>query len=135
MDNKNAAYTDIDTYIRLFPADVQDRLHALRAVIKEEAPEALEKISYGMPTFAQYGNICHFAAFKNHIGFFPGANGIAMFLSEMSGYVTSKGTVQFPYATPMPFDLVRRIVRFRLAENKEWEKQRVNAQKAKRSGK
>jgi uncharacterized protein YdhG (YjbR/CyaY superfamily) len=133
MESKNATYKDIDEYIRLFPANVQVLLDALRAVIKEEAPEAVEKISYGMPTFAQHGNICHFAAFKNHIGFFPGANGIAMFLSEMSGYVTSKGTVQFPYATPIPFDLIRRIVRFRLTENKEWEEQRVNAQKAKRN--
>jgi uncharacterized protein YdhG (YjbR/CyaY superfamily) len=133
MESKNATYKDIDEYIRLFPANAQVLLDALRAVIKEEAPEAVEKISYGMPTFAQHGNICHFAAFKNHIGFFPGANGIAMFLSEMSGYVTSKGTVQFPYATPIPFDLIRRIVRFRLTENKEWEEQRVNAQKAKRN--
>lgn len=117
MDNKTSSYTNIDEYINLFSDEVQQLLNTLRMVIKEEAPNMVEKIAYGMPTFYQFGNVCHFAAFKSHIGFFPGANGVAEFLPELAEFKTSKGTIQFPYSKPMPLDLVRKIVRFRVVEN------------------
>jgi uncharacterized protein YdhG (YjbR/CyaY superfamily) len=129
MEKATPAYTNIDEYIRLYPSEIQDLMHVLRSVIHEEAPDAVERIAYGMPTFAQHGNICHFAAFKKHIGFFPGANGIAMFLNEMTGFKTSKGTIQFPYDQAMPLDLVRRIVRFRVAENIAWYEENQKAKK------
>jgi len=120
MEKSTPAYQSIDEYIRLYPQEIQDLMETLRSVIKEEAPETIERIAYGMPTFWQEGNVCHFAAFKNHIGFFPGSSGVAVFMSELGAYKTSKGTIQFPYGQPMPFDLVRRIVRFRVAENIAW---------------
>jgi uncharacterized protein YdhG (YjbR/CyaY superfamily) len=120
MEKSAPSYQTIDEYIRLYPQEIQDLMETLRKVIKEEAPDTIERIAYGMPTFSQEGNVCHFAAFKNHIGFFPGANGVAEFISELGTYKTSKGTIQFPYSRPMPLDLVRRIVRFRVAENIAW---------------
>ena len=82
-------FTSIGEYIALFPADVQDRLRAMRSAIREAAPEAAEKISYQMPTFHQQGNVVHFAAFKNHIGFFPGASGVEAFADRLTAYKTS----------------------------------------------
>lgn len=117
MENKPTSYTDIEEYIELYPHEVQQLLNTLRNVIREEAPDAIERIAYGMPTFYQFGNVCHFAAFKSHIGFFPGANGVAEFLPELAEFKTSKGTIQFLYSKPMPLDLVRKIVRFRVVEN------------------
>lgn len=120
MDKSTPAYQTIDEYIRLYPQKIQDLMETLRKVIQEEAPQSIERIAYGMPTFWQEGNVCHFAAFKNHIGFFPGSNGVAAFKSELGAYKTSKGTIRFPYGTAMPLELVRRIVRFRVAENIAW---------------
>ena len=107
----------IDAYIQSYPADVQKSLEELRQLIQSEAPEATERISYGIPTFYQNGNLVHFAAFKNHIGFYPGASGIRVFAHELAGYVGGKGSVQFPMGQPLPLDLIRRIVQFRLKEN------------------
>lgn len=107
----------IDQYISEAPQDVQEKLRALRTVIKTEVPDAQERIAYGMPTFSQNGNLVHFAAFKNHIGFFPAPSGIENFKEQLAKYKTSKGTVQFPLNEDIPMDLVREIVRFRLQEN------------------
>ena len=112
-------YTTIDEYIALFPADVQDRLKVMRSTIHEAAPEAAEKISYQMPTFHQLGNLVHFAAFKNHIGFFPGASGVAAFADRLTAYKTSKGTIQFPNGQPLPLELVKEITRWRVDENRQ----------------
>ncbi|MHB1484433.1 MAG: iron chaperone [Saccharofermentanales bacterium] len=100
-----------------FPPEIQAILNRLREVIHEAAPEAIEKISYQMPTFWQNGNLVHFAAFKNHIGFYPTPDGITGFKDELSVYKNAKGSVQFPLDQPVPYDLVGRIVRFRVAEN------------------
>ena len=112
-------YTTIDEYIALFPADVQDKLRAMRSTIHEAAPEATEKISYQMPTFHQQGNVVHFAAFKNHIGFFPGASGVEAFADSLTAYKTSKGTIQFPNGQPLPLQLVKEITRWRVEENRQ----------------
>ena len=89
----------------------------LRKVIKEAAPDANEKISYQMPTFALHGNLVHFAALKNHIGFYPTPSGINAFKDELSDYKGSKGSIQFPMGKPLPYQLISKIVQFRVAEN------------------
>jgi len=111
------SYTTIDEYIALFPAQVQARLNELRAVIKAAAPEASEKISYAMPTFFLKGNLVHFGAHANHIGFYPTPSGMEQFQQELSVYKTAKGSAQFPMDQPLPLELVTRIVKFRVAEN------------------
>jgi uncharacterized protein YdhG (YjbR/CyaY superfamily) len=118
MDAQAAPVTTIDAYIAQFPQAVQVRLHELRAVVREAAPDATEKISYGMPTFYLDGNLVHFGAFKHHIGFYPVPSGIAAFQAELAPYKQSKGAVQFPHDQPLPLDLVARIVRFRAEENR-----------------
>ena len=112
-------YTTIDEYIALFPADVQDRLQAMRSAVREAAPKAAEKISYQMPTFHQQGNVVHFAAFKNHIGFFPGSSGVEAFADKLTAYKTSKGTIQFPFSDPLPLELVKEITQWRVEENRQ----------------
>lgn len=107
----------IDEYILLFPPEVQKILHELRLVIKESAPEAKEKMSWRMPTFDLHGNLVHFAAYSRHIGFYPGVDGIAAFQGQIEKYKHSKGAVQFPINQPLPFDLIREIVRYRVDEN------------------
>ena len=114
-----STYTTIDEYIALFPSDVQDRLQAMRSAIRAAAPEATEKISYQMPTFHQNGNVVHFAAFKNHIGFFPGASGVEAFADRLTAYKTSKGTIQLPFSEPLPLELVKEITRWRVEENRQ----------------
>jgi len=112
-----AAPSSIDEYIRQFPRDVQKKLADLRATIRRSAPDAIEKIAYRMPTFFQKQNLVHFAGYEHHIGFYPTPSGIAAFNAELSGYVTSKGAVQFPIEEPLPLTLVTRMVEFRVAEN------------------
>jgi len=114
---QNTAFTTIDAYIALFPEEVQEKLHQLRAVIRAAAPEAVEKISYRMPTFYLKGNLVHFAAFARHIGFYPVPSGIEAFKTELAAYKQGKGSVQFPLDEPLPLDLVRRIVEYRVSEN------------------
>lgn len=117
MDNTRPAFTTIDEYITGFPTEIQEKLREMRRVIHETAPEATEKISYQMPTFFLNGNLVHFAAFKNHIGFYPAPTGLDAFKEEISKYPNSKGAVQFPLDRPIPYDLVRRIVEYRREEN------------------
>ena len=107
----------IDEYISLFPADVQNILEKLRKIISKSAPDAEEAISYGMPTFKLNGNLVHFAAHKNHVGFYPTPSGIEEFKKELAPYKSSKGSVQFPMDQPIPYELVKRIVTFRVEEN------------------
>ncbi len=118
MKNASAGFHSIDEYLATFPKDVQKILQELRATIKAAVPEAEEKISYQIPTFALKGNIVHFAAYKNHIGFFiRGASGVKTFAQELSHYETSKGTVHFPIQDPLPLLLIANIVKFRVIEN------------------
>jgi uncharacterized protein YdhG (YjbR/CyaY superfamily) len=105
-------------YIASFPDETCKLLELVRATIREAVPaEATEIISYAMPTFYLNGNLVHFAAYQNHIGFYPGASGIANFQDEISGYKNSKGAVQFPIGKPIPFELITQIVKFRVNEN------------------
>lgn len=108
---------DIDEYIAGFPKDVRERLEMVRSTIREAAPEAEETIKYRMPTFILNGNLVHFAAFKNHIGFYPAPMGIEEFKEELSAYKGAKGSVQFTYDRPIPLDLISRIVKFRAEKN------------------
>ena len=117
MEGKKAKYESIDDYIKQFPPEVQEKLEALRKVIKESATDATEKISYQMPAFYLHGNLVYFAAFKHHIGFYPTSSGIEAFKDELSVYKGSKGSVQFPIDNPLPYDLIRRIVKYRVEEN------------------
>jgi uncharacterized protein YdhG (YjbR/CyaY superfamily) len=110
---------DIDEYIAGFSKDIQERLKKVRETIREAAPEAEEAIKYRMPTFVLNGNLVHFAAFKNHIGFYPAPQGIEEFKEELSAYKGAKGSVQFTYDRPIPFDLISRIVKFRVDKNLE----------------
>lgn len=111
------SYQSIDEYIADFPAHIQILLTQMRTTIQEASPEATEKISYAMPTFDLGGNLVHFAAFKNHIGFYPSSSGIAAFQDEIAGFKSSKGAVQFPIGEALPLDLVKKIVVFRTQEN------------------
>jgi uncharacterized protein YdhG (YjbR/CyaY superfamily) len=119
MSDEKIAPKTIDGYIAGFPEDVQLKLQKMRKTIRDAAPDAVEKISYQMPTFALEGNLVHFAAFKNHIGFYPAPRGIEAFQEELSAYQGGKGSVQFPLEQPVPYDLIRRIVVFRVKDNLE----------------
>ncbi len=114
----NKQFKTIDEYIKTFPEDVQGILEKMRQTIKKAAPEAVEAISYQIPTFKLNGkNLVHFAAFKNHIGFYPTSSGIEAFKEELSLYKGAKGSVQFPIKEPIPYDLVKKMVIFRVKEN------------------
>ena len=117
MQSNKVRFNSIDEYIATFPAETQKILQALRATIKAAAPDADEKISYQMPTFALKGNLVHFAAHKNHIGFYPTPSGIEAFKQELSLYEGAKGSIRFPIEQPLPLELISKIVKFRVAEN------------------
>jgi uncharacterized protein YdhG (YjbR/CyaY superfamily) len=107
----------IDEYIGEFPNEVQKILEKIRRTIQKAAPEAKEKISYSMPAFEQNGIVVYFAAFKKHIGLYALPSGHEAFQDELSKYKSGKGSVQFPLNEPIPFDLITRIVKFRVKEN------------------
>jgi len=111
-----AKFESIDEYIRAQPKEVQPTLERLRQTIKKAAPEAEEAISYGMPTFKMRGPLAYFAAFKNHVGFFPTSTPIPVFKKDLAAYKTSKGTIQFPLDRPIPYGLVMKIVKFKVKE-------------------
>ena len=117
MEGNKVTSKSIDENIFRFSLDVQGILEMLRKVIKESAPDAEEKISYQMPTFVLHGNLVHFAAYKNHIGFYPTPSGIDAFKDELSEFKGAKGSVQFPIEKPIPYELISKIVKFRVAEN------------------
>jgi len=111
-------FKTIDDYIKIFPQDVESILERMRQTIRKAAPEAVESISYQMPTFKLNGkNLVYFAGYKNHIGFYPVPSGIRAFKKELSQYKTGKGSLQFPIDKPVPYDLVKKIVMFRVKEN------------------
>lgn len=114
---KKSSYASIDEYIMSFPENVQKKLTALRKLIRQAAPDAQEKISYQMPTFYLNGNLIHFAAFAKHIGLYPTPSGTANFKRELSRFVHGKGSVQFPLEEPLPTDLIKRIVKYRVDAN------------------
>ncbi|RPJ59220.1 MAG: hypothetical protein EHM23_14840 [Acidobacteria bacterium] len=116
MKTASSSAENIDEYIAAFPRDVQAILKQLRATIKRVAPEAEEAIKYRMPTFVLNGNLVHFAAHTNHIGFYPTPSGIEAFQDELSQYKGAKGSVQFPIDRPMPWSLIENIVKFRVEE-------------------
>lgn len=108
---------EIDLYISQFPEEVQERLCEIRAVIKECAPLATERICYNMPTYDLNGKwLVHFAAFARHIGFYPQPEGVEAFQEQLKGYKTSKGAIQFPLNKPLPIGLIREIVEFRVRQ-------------------
>ncbi len=109
-------FRTIDDYIKASPKEVQSTLERIRQTIRKAAPDAVEAISYQIPTFKLNGNLVWFAAFKNHIGFYPRKSGIEAFKKELSSYRVAKGSVQFPIDKPIPHDLVRKIVVFRVKE-------------------
>lgn len=117
MSVSKKTFKTIDEYIALFPKDVRNILEALRKAIRDVAPQAEEAISYQIPTYKLNGNLVHFAAFKDHISFFPTSSGIEAFKVKLKSYKTSKGTIRFPLDEPIPFDLIEEIVRFRVKEN------------------
>ena len=129
MDNEKAGFNSIDAYIATFPPETQAILEDIRATIRAAAPDAVEKISYQMPTFALEGNLVHFAAFKNHIGFYPTPSGTEAFKEEIARYRAGKGSIQFPLDEPMPLDLITRIVKMRVAENLEKAAQKARKKK------
>jgi uncharacterized protein YdhG (YjbR/CyaY superfamily) len=117
MESKKVGFGSIDEYIATFPKEIQEILEELRATIKAAAPDAEEKISYQMPTFFLKSNLVHFAAFKNHIGLYPTPSGTQAFKRELSSYQGAKGSIKFPIDEPLPLELIRKIVEFRVAEN------------------
>ena len=117
MSVSKKTFKTIDEYIALFPKDVRNILEALRKAIRDVAPQAEEAIRYQIPTYKLNGNLVHFAAFKDHISFFPTSSGIEAFKVKLKSYKTSKGTIRFPLDEPIPFDLIEEIVRFRVKEN------------------
>jgi len=117
METPEKVFKTIDEYIATFPKNVQSILGELRQAIRESAPKAEEAISYQMPTFKLNGNLVYFAAWKNHIGFYPTSSAIDAFKEELSDYEVTKGTVKFPINKPIPFDLVKKMVRYRVKEN------------------
>lgn len=117
MQSDSNQITSIDEYISVYPEDIQHLLEQMRKTIGAAAPEATEAISYGLPTFKLNGNLVHFGAFKHHIGFYPAPSGITAFQAELVPYQVSKGAIRFPVDQPLPLDLVKNIVEFRVREN------------------
>lgn len=117
MRTGQAAPRNIDEYIAGFPHDVQEILKKIRMTIRKAAPDAEETIKYQMSAFTLKGNLVYFAAFKKHIGFYPRQTGIEKFKNELSVYEGARGSVKFPLEKPIPFDLINKIVKFRVREN------------------
>jgi uncharacterized protein YdhG (YjbR/CyaY superfamily) len=117
MQSSKGKPLNTDEYIAGFPPEIQEKLNIIRETIRKAAPEAQETISYQIPTFTLHGNLVHFAAMKNHIGFYPAPSGLERFGQELAIYRSGKGSVQFPYDQPIPLHLVTEIVKFRVKEN------------------
>lgn len=117
MEAKKMASGEIDAYISGFPAGVQEILQKVRETIRAAAPQAEETIAYQMPAFRLNGPLVYFGGFKDHIGFYPTPSGIEAFKEELASYKGAKGSVQFPLDKPIPYELIGRIVAFRVQEN------------------
>jgi uncharacterized protein YdhG (YjbR/CyaY superfamily) len=118
MERDTVKPKTVEEYIAGFPADVQVILYKIRGVIQEAAPAAQERISYQMPGFYLNGMLVWFGAHQKHVGFYPTGSGIEAFKDELKGYKFSKGAVQFPLDQPIPYDLIREIVKYKVEENK-----------------
>lgn len=116
-------FASIDSYHQTFPAEVQEQLQQLRMMIKEAAPQAREVISYNIPTFKMNKNLVHYAAYKNHIGFYPTAKPLEVFKEALTTYKTSKGAIQFPIGKPLPKALIQKIVKYRVKADQSNENQ------------
>ena len=127
----NSKVTTIDEYIAEFPDDVKELLVRMRSTIQKAAPKAQEAIKYGIPTFVLDGNLVHFAAFKEHIGFYPAPSGLIAFKKDLQSFETTKGGVRFPFGTKLPLPLITKIVKWRVQENKRLAELK-KAKKAKR---
>lgn len=127
---KGISAETIDEYIRRSPREIQPLLRNIRSAIRKAAPEAGEKISYQIPTFTFHGNLVHFAGWKDHIGFYPTPSAISAFKKELSKYEPSKGTVKFPIDKPIPFSLIKKMVRFRMRETRERIERRIRKGKS-----
>ena len=119
MEKAKVVPETVDQYIAAFPADVKKRMQQLRKTIKTAAPKADELISYQMPGYKYFGMLVYFAAYKNHIGFYPGAGGVLEFYKKLSSFKSAKGSVQFPHDRPIPYDVISKIVKFRVKQNEE----------------
>lgn len=114
---------EVSKYISSYPKEVKERLELMRKTILEIVPDAEEKIGYGIPTYKLFGkNFVHFGGFKNHVGFYPAPSGLTAFEKELLPYKAAKGSVQFPHDQPLPVSLIKKIVRFRLKEEKDKKK-------------
>jgi uncharacterized protein YdhG (YjbR/CyaY superfamily) len=125
MESKGNIPKTINEYIMTCPKEIRGVLREIKATIKAAAPEAEERISYRMPAFWQKGPLVYFAPFKDHIGFFPTASGVKAFKKELAGFKTSKGTVQLPLDKPVPLALIRKIVKYKVAENMKRDKDKL----------
>lgn len=132
--NERARFETIDEYIARAPEGVRPILEEIRAVIRENAPNAEEKIAYQLPTFSQQGHLVHFGAFQDHIGFYPSPSGTVHFQEELALYSGGKGSVRFPLDRPIPYTLIAEIVRFRLQENEAKALEKKNRPKGKKQG-
>lgn len=129
MRSMKTEYQTIDEYIGSFPMDVQLVLQELRQIIRKSAPEAEEAISYQIPTFKLHGNLVHFAAWKNHIGFYPTSTGVKVFKEELSQFEMTKGSIHFPLDKPLPVRLIGKLVKYRVTENLEKRKSKTKKKK------
>lgn len=121
---KKEEIKDVDAYISTFPKPVQETLETLRTVIRKAAPKAEEVISYQMPAYKQDGMLVYFAAYKQHIGFYPTASPIEVFKKDLNAYKTSKGAIQFPLNKALPKALISKMVKYKVEENKEKAKEK-----------
>jgi uncharacterized protein YdhG (YjbR/CyaY superfamily) len=117
MESTKKGASTIDEHIAQFPVDTQKKLQQIRELIKSLAPGATETIAYGIPTFRLNGNLVHFAGYAQHIGFYPGSEAIEVFKQDLTAYKTSKGTIQFPLDQPLPMELIRKIILYRVQKN------------------
>lgn len=118
MKTATTPITTIDAYLKGYPAHTQALLGQIRSLVHTLAPEATEAIGYGIPTFKLNGNLVHFAGYEHHVGFYPGAQAIEVFKDKLTKYNCSKGTIQFPLDAPLPLELIREIVEFRLTQQR-----------------
>lgn len=133
MAAKSEPPQNIDEYVSQFPAEVQDILRRIRKLIADAAPEATEAMKYAIPTFVLNGNLVHFAAFSQHVGLYPTPSGIEHFQQELAGYQSAKGSVQFPLSQPIPYDLIKKIVEFRVEENRDRSAKKAKPKAAKKT--
>jgi uncharacterized protein YdhG (YjbR/CyaY superfamily) len=129
VEMKTEKYGTIDEYIRTFPEDIREILTRIRQTVRESAPDAVEAISYRMPTFKLNGNLVYFAAFKHHIGFYPTPSAIVKYAKELAKYAKAKGSIQFPLDQPIPYALITKIVKSRVKENLEKAKAKARKKK------